>query len=324
MFKNEKVLVTGAAGYIGRHLVGELISQQVDMVYLVDRPEMLENSLSYYSDEQLGKIRLLPCNLMNDEEVDALPSCDYVFHLAAINGTQIFYEKPWYVFSNSLQSTLNMIYRYGEDEKLQNFIYTSTSEVYADLVPISESPVPTNEFTHVGFKNVANPRWSYGGAKLAGEIAVYAAQHQLDMPFSILRYHNVYGPNMGPNHVIPDFITRGEIGIYELFGGNNVRSFIFIRDAIRATLLVATHPQSRNRITHVGNSDPISMVQLAEKIMRIKGWSGDIEVHPAPVGSVHYRCPDVKFLRETLGFKSEVDLETGLSLVLLPSSTKGF
>jgi len=310
-------LVTGCAGYIGRFLVSELVRQGQYHVIGVDKPNAIRNLENSLSHKELSQFSRIAVDLSDASQVQQLPKCEIVFHLAAINGTQLFYEIPWTVFFNSVAPTINLISRYGKEKCLKNFVYASSSEVYADLTEYNPNHEYTDESSFVGFKDVRNPRWSYGGAKLAGEIAVFSANKELGMPMSVLRYHNVYGPGMGPNHVIPDFVERGNNGIYYLNGAENMRSFIFVEDAVKATCLVAQHPFAKNRITHIGNSEPISMIDLGRKIMKLMGWEGTITTESAPIGSVLRRAPDVTFLRETLKFQSLVNLEEGLARTLL-------
>jgi UDP-glucose 4-epimerase len=311
-------IVTGCAGYIGRFLLSELVYQGDYHVIGVDRPNAIKKLEESLSLEELGKFSRISVDLSEAGQVQELPNCEIIFHLAAVNGTQLFYEIPWTVFTNSLTPTINLISRYGRDKSLKNFVYTSSSEVYADLTEYNLESEYTNESSYVGFKDVTNPRWSYGGAKLAGEIATFSANKEFGMPMSILRYHNVYGPGMGPNHVIPDFVERGKKGIYSLKGAENIRSFIYVEDAVKATYLAAHHPSARNRITHIGNNEPISMMELGQKIMNLMRWEGTITVDPAPIGSVRRRAPDVTFLRDTLKFQSSVNLNEGLIRTLSP------
>ena len=147
---------------------------------------------------------------------------------------------------------------------------------------------------------------------MAGEIALNSAAIEHGLSFSILRYHNVYGPNMGLNHVIPDFVERGRSGIYRLFGGNNVRSFIHINDAVAATILAGFSEKSLGKIIHIGNENPVTMIELANIIMTSSGWIGELEINDAPDGSTNYRCPGTDFLRNKLGFKAKYDLKAGI------------
>ena len=298
------ILVTGGNGFIGRNLVSELSNDPNLEVISVD---ILHNSAN-----PLNNIKYLICDLTNQNQVANLPEAHFIFHLAAINGTQRFYSEPWFVFYNSLMTTINLIDRFKESKVVKRFVYTSSSEVYADRFSGREDGLLTQEDVAVGFTNVLNPRWSYGGAKLAGEIALNSAAVEHGLSFSILRYHNVYGPNMGLNHVIPDFVERGRRGIYQLFGGNNVRSFIHIKDAVAATILAGFSEESIGRIVHIGNENPVTMIELAKMIMNSSGWIGELEINDAPDGSTNYRCPRTDFLRNSLGFIAEYDLKAGI------------
>ena len=301
-----KILVTGGGGFIGKSLIAKLSENHNYHIYSVD---FHHDSLETTSNN----VEFIDCDLTNPDSVKCLPSVDYVFHLAAINGTQRFYAEPWFVFFNSLIPTINVINHFKSNHQIKRFIYTSSSEVYADRVSTENNGSKTNEGVFVGFNNVLNPRWSYGGAKLAGEIAINAASIEHGMKFTILRYHNVYGPNMGVNHVIPDFINRGRTGEFKLYGGNNVRSFIHIKDAVRATIQTGFASESLGRIVHIGNEEPVQMVELAKIIMEANGWVGKIDIEIAPEGSTDFRCPDTSFLRNILGFTPEYDLVSGIN-----------
>jgi UDP-glucose 4-epimerase len=304
MIRTEKVIVTGGNGFIGRNLVERLSQNPSFEVFSVD--------INHLGLSKKTNVQYLECDLTDAESVKDLPPVDYVFHLAAINGTQRFYSEPWHVFYNSLVSTMNIVNHYKANSELKRFVYTSSSEVYADRISGEGNKIKSNESIQVGFDNVLNPRWSYGGAKLAGEIAVNAASIEYGLKFTIIRYHNIYGPNMGINHVIPDFIGRARKGVYKLFGGNNVRSFMHISDALSATLLVGFSNETEGKIVHIGNEEPVTMIELAEIIMKTNNWIGHIEIENAPEGSTNYRCPDTSYLKKTLGFTSEFDLASGI------------
>jgi nucleoside-diphosphate-sugar epimerase len=273
----------------------------------------LKNSAYFWKSSNFVE---LPLDLTISENCLDLPEVDFVFHLAAINGTNLFYEIPWDVFFNSSASTINILERYKNSERIKRFIYTSSSEVYADLVSNDSTGTRTNESSPVGFRDVFNSRWSYGGAKLLGEIGLIAAGNQFSFPYTIVRYHNVYGPGMGLNHVMPDFIDRGKRGIFELYGSSNVRSFIYIDDAIDATILASHSSIANQKLLHVGSMDPISMLDLAKEIMCLCEWTGEIVTYPAPNGSTNYRCPDTTFLNEGLNFRAKTGLSEGLSVLL--------
>jgi dTDP-glucose 4,6-dehydratase/UDP-glucose 4-epimerase len=115
---------------------------------------------------------------------------------------------------------------------------------------------------------------------------------------------------------MPDFVDRGKKGVFELYGSSNVRSFIYIDDAVEATILSAHSSIANQRIVHIGNIEPISMLDLAQKIMRQCEWYGEITLYPAPQGSTSYRCPDTTFLNVDLKFIAKTRLSDGLRLLL--------
>lgn len=306
-------LVTGSNGFIGSYLVKHLLKEHDAHVFAVDFKKTADQEAHLFEEPRLS---FLEMDLTDSTQVLTLPEVDYVFHLAAINGTSNFYNRSWHTFFNSSQSTLNLVNRYKESKLLKRFIYTSTSEVYASMSDAGFAPIPTPESTPVGFVDLKNPRWSYGGAKLLSEIALLAASNQFPFDFSIIRYHNVYGPQMGFDHVIPDFIDRARQGVFELYGAENMRSFIYIDDAIEATFKIAFSEAAKKQIVHVGTEDMLTMRELAKKLMVLANWEGSVAEHPAPSGSVLARCPDTTFLKKEVDFTPKYSLEKGLKLTL--------
>jgi nucleoside-diphosphate-sugar epimerase len=300
-----RYLITGCNGFIGRHIVKKLT--QVDTNYVIGVDVSKSHALDHASN-----FEYIQSDLTDFSMVEALPSVDYVIHLAAINGTSNFYKIPWDVLKNSSVPIVNLLERFGQDGDLKRFFYSSSSEVYAGIEALQISNEPRSENTPVGFGDVLSPRWSYGGAKLFGELALNAYANQFNMRFTIARYHNVYGPDMGFDHVIPDFIARGMDGDFKLFGASNVRSFIYIDDAVEASLRSIHSAETINRIVHVGTMHSISMYELGKLIMGIAGWAGEIEVYPAPSSSTDWRTPNTNFLNEVVGFYPETTLNIGL------------
>ncbi|WP_134699066.1 NAD(P)-dependent oxidoreductase [Ammoniphilus sp. YIM 78166] len=310
-------LVTGAAGFIGYHLAKHLSEDPTATVICVDnfirgerdnlyedltgRPNVIEYSIDLTKPDQLVK---LPDNI------------ELIYHLAALNGTQNFYERPYEVMKCSTLPIFYLLDRYRDSPSLKRFIYASTSEVYASTVRKFKWVIPTTENVPLSIEDPCNPRWSYGASKLHGEVLINSAHQSFNIPYSIIRYHNIYGPRMGDKHVIPDFAIRIKKGIFELYGHSDTRSFLYIDDAVKATVLCAHLEDTKNEIINIGGSLEISILDLAKKMMEISGLSGDMKLYPSPNGSVSRRVPSVEKLEKLVGFKESVSLEEGLKRTL--------
>jgi len=309
-----RILVTGAAGFLGFHLARALAARDDVELFCVDSFIRGEDDAPYRALTAKPNVTRIEADLADESAVAALPGeIDYVYHLAALNGTQNFYERPLAVIRACTLPTIFLADRYGRQEQsLRRFIYAGTSESYASTVTRFGWPVPTAEDVPLGIDDVSNPRWSYAGSKLHGEIVTAQAARSHAYPMTIIRYHNAYGPRMGDKHVIPDFMERMRGGRYELFGHEDTRSFIYVDDAVRATILAAETPACAGEIVNIGGAREITMLELGREMMRIRGLDREIELHPSPPGSVKRRAPDLGKLKRLTGFSEQVDLEAGL------------
>jgi nucleoside-diphosphate-sugar epimerase len=308
-------LVTGSAGFLGFYLARALAAGQSDRVICVDNGIRGKFDAPYLALAARFNVQHIPADLTDPAAVAALPDdVDVVFHLAALNGTQNFYERPLEVMRCSTLPTLHLLEKYGPPGKLKRFIYAGTSESYASIVTRFGWEVPTAEDVPLGIADVFNPRWSYAVSKTHGEVATVAGCRQYSIPFSIIRYHNAYGPRMGDKHVIPDFYTRARSGELALFGHEETRSFIYAEDAIRATIAVGNTEAAAGEVVNVGGTREISMGDLGRLMMDAAGLAGEIALHPSPKGSVARRCPNVEKLRRLTGFRENWTLEEGLKV----------
>lgn len=309
-----RILVTGAAGFLGFHLARALAARDGNEVFCLDNLIRGEDDAPYRALAARPNVTRIDADLSVESEVAALPGdLDFVYHLAALNGTQNFYERPMAVIRASTLPTIFLAERYGaQAHPLSRFVYAGTSESYASTVTRFGWPVPTAEDVPLGIEDVLNPRWSYAGSKLHGEIVTAQAARSFGFPMTIIRYHNAYGPRMGDKHVVPDFMARMREGRYELFGHADTRSFIYVDDAVRATILAAETPACAGEIVNIGGSREITMAELGREMMRIRGLDDEIVLHPSPAGSVKRRAPDLGKLKRLTGFAERVDLEQGL------------
>lgn len=312
-----KVLVTGGAGFIGYHLAHHH-RQQGDVVVILDNL-FKAGGRADEAFEALIKsegVRYLAADLTKPLAVETEPSgFDVVYHLAAINGTRLFYEIPYQLARANLLMTLNLL-DWLEGQAVRKLVYASTSEVYAGCEQVGLLAIPTGEDIPVVFPQPTNVRFSYGTSKFMGEFLCFQFGKKMKIPTSVVRYHNIYGPRMGTDHVIPEFILRMKQreNPFRIFGGNETRAFCYVEDAVAATHLVATTPSCDHEIVHIGNTkEEITIEALARLLMAQFGETFDILECGGRSGSVSRRCPNTAKLKKLTGFEAKVDLKEGLS-----------
>ncbi len=309
----KNVMVTGAAGFIGYALALDLAKKGDVHVIAVDNFVRGENDEAYNELCNRDNVSNYEVDLNNLSAVSTLPAdCDVIFHLAAMNGTQNFYERPYDVIRCCTLPTFNLLEQYASKGNLKRFLYAGSSEAYACTVTEFDWPVPTTEDVPLCISDPENPRWSYGASKLHGEVLVVNACRQFGCDYTVIRYHNAYGPRMGDRHVIPDFLQRMKEEKYELYGYKDTRSFIYIDDAVRATRELAMADAGANQIVNVGGDREIKMLDLGQEILKLAKVEAEIQLNESPAGSVSRRAPDTTKLQELIDFKPSWSLSDGL------------
>ncbi|MBI3034868.1 NAD(P)-dependent oxidoreductase [Candidatus Woesearchaeota archaeon] len=312
-----KVLITGGAGFIGFHLANYLANHEYD-VTILDNFERQSKEPDLNEEVIKNNIALIEGDVTLSETFDKLDNdYDQIYHLAAINGTANFYKIPDRVLKVGVLGTINILDWFVKCKK-GKLLFSSSSEAYSGALKLlgKRFPIPTPEEVPLVVDNPKNVRWSYGASKLLGEVAMhsYAKAYSLK-DFVIIRYHNIYGPRMGYDHVVPQFIRRivKKENPFVIYGGNETRSFCYIDNALKATKLVMESPKTNGQTIHIGRSDDeIKIADLAKKLFKIVGVNPALDIRPAPEGSSKRRCPDTTKLRN-LGFTAKIDLDYGLS-----------
>lgn len=235
---------------------------------------------------------------------------DVVVHLAAVQGTGTFYRAPDRVLDVNVGGTLEVV-RAAAFAGVRRLVFASSSEVYAD-----PPYVPTPETVPAVIPDVRNPRFSYSGSKLVGELLVIHFSQVRGLENTILRYHNVYGPKMGWDHVIPQFITRLERGeAFTVQGdGTQTRAFCFVSDAVDATIAAITRTEAGSEIMNVGNDErEWTINELIEHLERVSARRISPVYVASPPGSTPRRMPDISRARRILGYSPRVSLPEGLA-----------
>ena len=309
--QSKHYLVTGGTGFIGAALVLRLLKEG-------HRVRVLDNN-SRGAERRLGKavadVELIVGDIRDPECVArATDGVDAVHHLAFVNGTENFYKHPDLVLEVGAKGMINVVDACIA-EGVQELIVASSSEVYQ-----TPPQVPTDESAPLIVPDLMNPRYSYGGGKLFSELyAVNVAAHRLDKVL-LYRPHNVYGPDMGFEHVVPQFAVRmkrlagetpeGPLSFTIQGTGTETRSFCYIDDFVDGLLIVQDRGVSGN-LYHIGTMEEVEIADVARRIAGVLGRDIEIVTSPILAGSTPRRCPEIGKLA-ALGFNPKVSLSAGL------------
>lgn len=308
---NKCILVTGGTGFIGSSLVRKLVSSGYKVKVLDNNSRGSEKRLKDVACE----IEFIEADIRNYTAVDnAMKGVETVLHLAYINGTEFFYSKPELVLDIAIRGMLNIV-----DACRANNVYeisiASSSETYQNP-PL----IPTTEDVPVTIPDIMNPRYSYGGGKIACElIAINYGRNFFDR-VTIFRPHNVYGPDMGWEHVLPQFVVRasnsikntptGEVN-FEIQGdGSQTRAFLHIDDLTKGVMTILEKGEHLN-IYNIGNEEEIEIKKVAKLIFKLLSREPKIISTPISPGSPQRRCPDITKIKK-LGYMPQIPFEKGL------------
>jgi len=276
-----RIVLTGHKGFIGQHYLEHIKNDNEVFTYdLADGQDLKDKSV-----------------------VDQMPDCDVVVHMAATNGTRLFYETPTEVTMNNTLPTIHIVNRYKDTPT--KIVFTSTCEIFNGAIDKGLYAVPTDEDVPVMFDDISNPRWSYSIPKALGENLI----SNLSTHWLIMRYFNIYGPGQ-KDHFISEFVDRAKQGEYYI-KGNDTRSFCYIDDAVVMTHDLVTNVNDRT--VNVGKQEESSIEDVAKCIMDVMGIDPTLlEVRQGPIGSAKRRCPDTKQLRALTNFENYTSLRDGM------------
>ncbi|MDD5430732.1 MAG: GDP-mannose 4,6-dehydratase [Candidatus Pacebacteria bacterium] len=320
--KNKKILITGGAGFIGYFLTKHLLEEYGDNCELV----LVDNFQRGKTDEDFKKligdkrIKFLELDLTDINSYGKLGNgYDYVYHLAAINGTKNFYAMPHETLRISTLSLIYILEWFRKENSQGKICFTSSNEAYAGaLSAFGKLPIPTPENVPLVVEDTYNPRWSYAGSKLVGELFMINYAKMYNFRGVIVRPHNFYGPRAGYDHVIPEFSQRiaQKVDPFPIYGADDTRTFCYITDAVRAMRMLMDSQNTDSQpieTVHIGDFKEVTMKELAEKMFEVTGWKPNaLDIKNSPEGSVKRRLADVSKLQKLTGWKPEISLEQGL------------
>lgn len=308
----KKYLVTGGSGFIGSAIVKRLISDGHSVRVLDDlsrgRPRRLkdvEGAVDFIQGDVRDAART----------AEAAKGVDSILHLAFVNGTEFFYTKPDLVLDVGVKGMISVI-EAARTHGIPELVLASSSEVYQ-----TPERVPTDETAALSIPDPHNPRSSYGAGKIISEMMALHQAGRFMKRVLIFRPHNVYGPDMGTEHVLPQFALRmreaaagagkGSVD-FKIHGtGEETRSFIEIQDFADGLALLMERGEHLG-IYHIGTREEVKISHIAHRVAACFGIEVQLrpDLQAAPGGTLR-RCPDIRKM-EQIGFKPRVALEEGI------------
>jgi UDP-glucose 4-epimerase len=305
-----RVLVTGAAGNIGRALTRRLLADGRFELRASDQRE-IDPSIADSSEIHRGDLR------DPAEARKAVAGCSHVIHLAAIVGGIGNFNQLPFTLTEMNSALCNAVTRAAIEGEVERFVYMSSSMVYerATVFPTTEADLP----------DCPTPDSAYGFSKLAGEIETRAANEEFGLPFTICRPGNAYGPGELPDaepgitHVIPDLFGKvfsGQRPLQILGAGNQTRAFTFIDDVADGIIAAMSSPAGLNEDFNLTSPEEVTIADLARRVWEAAGKAPDeFELEPLEQPyrvDVQRRILSGEKAAQVLGWQPQVSLDAGL------------
>jgi NDP-hexose 4,6-dehydratase len=304
----KKVLVTGADGFIGSHLVEALLHRRARVLAFTRGTST--HGTGQWTWHNLGAVvgqleRVITGNVAQAETTHIIQDLapDVIFHLAAEAYVARSFERPGEVFATNATGTLHVLEAARRLPRLQRVVITSSCEVYGpalDNQPISED-------------YALNPTSPYAASKVAADRLASSYHVTFGVPTAIIRPFNTFGPRHTYD-VIPQFIKRALAGEeLTVHGrGEQRRDFVYVEDTVAAFLLMGEHPRAVGEVVNFGTGQAYSIRHTAERIVALCGGRSQIVHDMTRLAGVQCRLCDATKARRLLGWQPKIEFEEGL------------
>ena len=302
-----KVLVTGAGGFIGSNLVEELIKSGITVKAFIH----------YNSSNSWGNLEFLPEDIKKEIEVisgniqdpfsvnNAVKGQDTVFHLAALIGIPYSYKAPNSYVNTNVIGTLNIL-QACLDNNIEKIVHTSTSETYGTAI-----------YTPIDEKHPLKAQSPYSASKIGADKLAESYHLSFGLPIAIIRPFNTFGPRQSARAIIPTIISQILSGSKVVIGSiDPVRDFTFVKDTVNGFIKIATEQKSAGELINIGSGKGISIGELAHKIIQMINPETEIiidtkRIRPDKSEVMKLICDNTK-AREILNWKPNFSLEDGI------------
>jgi UDP-glucuronate decarboxylase len=303
----KKILVTGGAGNVGSALVKKLINDKNNYVVVVDN--LSTGDLEKLPDASNDNFKFVKADCNSMQQLSPIMysnNFDYVFHFAAVVGVQRTQEHPILVLEDidGIKNILSL----SKNCSVKHVYFSSSSEVYGEPVEI-----PQNEY-----KTPLNSRVPYAVVKNVGECFFRSYWQEFQLPYTIFRFFNTYGPNQSTDFVIPRFLSTAmknePISIYG--DGMQTRTFTYVDDTIDTIITIFNKGLLKNDVINIGSDKLMTVLDLAKTIIAITGSKSQIQfLPPLKEGDMTRRQPDNSKMKEILNRELKT-LEDGVKILM--------
>lgn len=302
----ESILVTGGAGNIGSALVHALVRRSECSVVIADN--LLTGNVKKIEFDA-HNLTFIKCDVNDFNDISSLFyrfRFTHVFHFAAVVGVQRTLENPLLVLKDI--TGIENILRLCKNTGVKRVYFSSSSEVYGEPFEI-----PQNENT-----TPLNSRLPYAVVKNVGEVYLRTFQREFGLPYTIFRFFNTYGPQQSEDFVLPRFVRAALSGSpLQVYGdGSQTRTFCYVDDTVETCMTVHAEAACENDVINIGSDIEMSILDLANTIIRVTGSSSPIRFLPPLVeGDMSRRCPDIGKMRQLLK-RPLLPLEEGIRCLM--------
>jgi UDP-glucose 4-epimerase len=306
-----RALLTGGAGFIGSHLAERLLE-------LGHEVHVLDN-LSTGSIDNIAHLKgragfSYVIDTVTNEPLlaEMIDRCDVVYHLAAAVGVKLIVEQPVHTIETNVHGTEVVLKHANKKKKL--VVIASTSEVYG-----KSTDVPFREGADLVLGATVKHRWAYACSKLIDEFLALAYWKERKLPVVIVRLFNTVGPRQTGQYgmVLPTFVRQALAGQpITVFGdGTQSRSFTYVADVVDALVKLAQEPRAVGEVFNIGNTEEVTISELAERVKRITGSSSPVQLVPydeayeAGFEDMPRRVPDISKVHKLVGYEPQLALD---------------
>jgi len=300
MHLQQRILVTGGAGFLGSHLCERLLAEGADVLCLDNFFTGDKRNIEPLIGRKMFEL------IRHDVTFPIYLEVDQIYNLACPASPIHYQHDPVQTTKTSVHGAINML---GLAKRVRaRILQASTSEVYGDP---NIHPQTEDYWGHV---NPIGPRSCYDEGKRCAETLFFDYRRQHRMPIKVARIFNTYGPRMHPNdgRVVSNFIVQALLGrdITVYGDGAQTRSFCYVDDLIEGLFRLAM--SDYHLPVNVGNPNEMSLLELAEKIVALTGTRSEIVFEGLPIDDPKVRQPDITRARELLGWGPQIGIDEGL------------